>query len=96
MHNLIFDQLSLRAQEQGERIAIRVDDREMTFAEADSLHKKVASFLIELGTEKGERVGLIGPKSEAFVCTQFGTLRAGACYVPIDKTFPIERTFQIV
>ena len=41
---------------------------------------------------KCERVGLIGPKSEAFVCTQFGTLRAGACYVPIDKTFPIART----
>ncbi len=96
MHNLIFDQLSQRAQEQGERIAIRVDDREMTFAQADTLHKKIASFLIELGTMKGERIGLVGPKSEAFVCTQFGTLRAGACYVPIDKTFPIERTFQIV
>ena len=96
MHNLIFDQLSQRAQEQGERIAIRVDDREMTFAQADSLHRRVASFLIELGTAKGERIGLIGPKSEAFVCAQYGTLRAGACYVPIDKTFPIERTFQIV
>lgn len=96
MHNLIFDQLSDRAREQGDRIAIRVDDREMTFSEADTLHKQVASFLIELGCAKGERVGLIGPKSEDFVCTQYGTLRAGACYVPIDKTFPIERTFQIV
>ncbi len=96
MHNLIFDQLSKRAQEQGDRIAIRVDDREMTFSQADTLHQQVASFLIELGTEKGARIGLIGPKSEDFVCTQYGILRAGACYVPIDKTFPIERTFQIV
>jgi len=96
MHNLIFDQLSFRAQEQGERIAIRVDDREMTFSELDTLHKRVASFLLELGMSKGERIGLIGPKSEAFVATQYGTLRAGGCYVPIDKTFPIERTFQIV
>ncbi|MCP4445326.1 MAG: long-chain fatty acid--CoA ligase [Myxococcales bacterium] len=87
MHNLIFDQLSQRAREQGGRIAIRVDDRDMTFTQADTLHKQVASFLIELGTNKGERIGLIGPKSEDFVCTQYGTLRAGGCYVPIDKTF---------
>ncbi len=96
MHTLIFDQLSQRAQEQGERVAIRVDDREMSFAELDLLHKRVASFLIELGVAKGDRIGLVGPKSEAFVATQYGTLRAGACYVPIDKAFPIERTFQIV
>jgi amino acid adenylation domain-containing protein len=96
MHYLIFDQLSDRAREQGERIAMRVDDRQMTFAEADKLAKSVASFLIEIGTGRGDRIGLIGPKSEAYVCSQYGTLRAGGCYVPIDKAFPIERTFQIV
>ncbi len=96
MHTLIFDQLSQRAREHGERVAIRVDDREMSFGELDRLHKQVASFLIELGVAKGDRIGLVGPKSESFVATQYGTLRAGACYVPIDKTFPIERTFQIV
>lgn len=96
MHNLIFDQLSARAREAGDRIAIRVDDREMSFSQLDALHKSVASFLIEIGTKRGDRIGLIGPKSEAFVSTQYGTLRAGAAYVPIDKTFPIERTFQIV
>ena len=96
MHNLIFDQLSQRAKEQGDRIAIRVDERQMTFAEVDTLARSVASFLIELGTGRGDRIGLIGPKSEAYVCSQYGTLRAGGCYVPIDKAFPIERTFQIV
>lgn len=96
MHNLIFDQLSQRAQEQGDRVAMRVDERQITFAEADTLARSVASFLVELGTGRGDRIGLIGPKSEAYVCSQYGTLRAGACYVPIDKAFPIERSFQIV
>ncbi len=96
MHNLIFDKLSARAQELGDRIAIRVDDVSMTFAEADALSKKVASFLISIGASIGDRIGLIGPKSEKYVCAQYGTMRAGGCYVPIDKTFPIERTFQIV
>ncbi|MBL4633881.1 MAG: amino acid adenylation domain-containing protein [Kofleriaceae bacterium] len=96
MYNLIFDLLGERAQEAGDRIAIRVDDRVMTFSQADELSKRVASFLLDLGTVHGERIALIGPKSEKYVCAQYGVMRAGACYVPIDKTFPIERTFQIV
>lgn len=96
MHNLIFDQLSRQALEQGDQIAICVDDRELSFSGADLLAKSVASFLIGLGIDKGDRIGLIGPKSENYVCSQYGTLRAGGCYVPIDKAFPIERTFQIV
>lgn len=96
MYNLIFDLLSERAQEAGDRIAIRVDDRVMSFAETDELSKRVASFLLDLGTVQGDRIALIGPKSEKYVCSQYGVMRAGACYVPIDKTFPIERTFQIV
>jgi amino acid adenylation domain-containing protein len=96
MHNLIFDQLSQQASQQGDQVAISVDQREVTFGEVDRLAKSVASFLIEIGTKQGDRIGMIGPKSENYVCAQYGALRAGACYVPIDKAFPIERTFQIV
>lgn len=96
MHTLIFDQLSQRAREMGTAIAIRVDERLMTFSEADALSRRITTFLLSIGTARGDRIGMIGPKSEAYVCAQYGTLRAAAAYVPIDKNFPIERSFQIV
>lgn len=96
MHNLVFDQLSQRAQEMGDKVAIRVDERQVSFADADTLSRRIARFLIEIGTRRGDRIGMIGPKSEAYVCGQYGVMRAAAAYVPIDKSFPIERTFQIV
>jgi len=44
----------------------------------------------------GDRVGILAPKSAASVVAQFGVLKAGACYVPLDPKSPASRLAVIM
>jgi non-ribosomal peptide synthetase component F len=44
----------------------------------------------------GDRVGILAPKSAAAVIGLYGTLKAGACYVPLDPKAPAGRLSHIV
>jgi amino acid adenylation domain-containing protein len=56
----------------------------------------LAARLTEAGVEKGDRIGLVLPKTAATVVSVFGILKAGAAYVPVDYTSPAERGRRIL
>ena len=62
----------------GDRVALRLDDRDVTYVEIDRAASGFASLLTEVGVEPGERVLLVMPDGLEYVAAVFGVLRVGA------------------
>ena len=67
-----------------DRIAIRLDDRTLTYAELDDAAARAAALLKAQGVEPGDRVGLMAPNVPEFAIAYYGALRAGAVVVPMN------------
>ncbi len=68
----------------------------MTYAELDALAARVARRLGELGVGAGSKIGICLPRSADVIAAIWGTLRAGAAYVPLDPEAPAERNAKIL
>jgi amino acid adenylation domain-containing protein len=79
-----------------ERPAVAVGERFLTYAELDRLSNQVARALLTRGVAPGDRVGILAPKSAASLVAQYGVLKAGAAYVPLDPKSPATRLATIM
>ncbi len=79
-----------------QRPAVSSDGCLLSYQELDRLSNKVARALLRAGVAPGDRVGILAPKSAAAVAGLYGTLKAGACYVPLDPKAPADRLSHIV
>ncbi|MEJ2087017.1 MAG: AMP-binding protein [Gammaproteobacteria bacterium] len=61
--------------------------RRYTFDELQALTAEAAA---AIGFERGQRVGVLGANSAAFVATLLGVMRGGAVAVPMNTRFPDE------
>jgi len=66
------------------RVALRCDDLQFTFAEFDDAAARVATLLERAGIEPGNRVGLMLPNTPAFAIAFFGIMYRGAVAVPMN------------
>jgi len=76
--------------------AVRSVDGDLDYAALDAHADRFAAWLRAHGVEPGDRVALWAPKSLAGVAAIVGALRAGAAYLPIDPTAPLERARLIL
>ena len=67
-----------------DRIAIRLDDRTLTYAELDDAAARMSALLKDKGIEPGDRVGLMAANVPEFAIGYYGALRAGAVVVPMN------------
>src|ERR1700738_2618957 len=67
-----------------DRIALRCDDLELTYAEFDAAAARVATLLERAGIEPGDRVGIMLPNTPAFAIALFGIIYQGAVAVPMN------------
>jgi amino acid adenylation domain-containing protein len=75
-----------------DRVAVEAEDgRTMTYAQLDRAADRLDARLARYGVGRGDRVGLMLPKSPEAVAAIHGILRAGAAYVPVDATAPVAR-----
>ena len=65
----------------GGRIALRLDDRELTYREVEALANRFGHLLRERGVRREERVMIALPDSPEFVGALFGILKLGAVVV---------------
>ncbi|HEX6601514.1 MAG TPA: long-chain fatty acid--CoA ligase [Solirubrobacterales bacterium] len=72
------------AQRFAERPAIRLGDRELSYAELDRDSSRVAALLKERGLEPGDRAGVMLPNVPEFPLAYYGILRAGGVVVPMN------------
>jgi benzoate-CoA ligase family protein len=62
----------------GDRIALRLDDRPVTYREVDQAASGVAQLLADQGVDRGDRVLMVMPDGLEYVASLFAVLRLGA------------------
>ncbi len=72
------------AERQSDRIAIKLDDFEISFEQLNEASARVAALLKDKGLEPGDRVGIMLPNVPYFPIAYYGILRAGGTVVPIN------------
>ncbi|GAB90329.1 non-ribosomal peptide synthetase [Gordonia rhizosphera] len=72
--------------------ALVADDATLTYTELDTRSNRLAHWLIRSGVGPEDIVGLRMGGSLGFVVAALAVLKSGAAYLPIDPTYPDERT----
>ncbi|SNS61369.1 fatty acid--CoA ligase [Sphingopyxis indica] len=94
---ITFDQfLTHWAKERPDRVAMREEDRVMSYAELEERTARVASALLAAGLERGDRIAWIGKNSDLYFTLFFGAARAGIVMAPIGwRLSPVEWAFIV-
>ncbi len=74
-----------------EAIAVSYEDQQLTYGELNSRANRVAHRLLALGVSAESRVAILMERSPDMVAGLLGILKAGAAYIPLDPTYPVER-----
>jgi amino acid adenylation domain-containing protein len=72
-------------------IAIRFDDRTVSYAALDARADAIAATLHAAGLKQGDLVGICLDRSPDMVAALFAVHRIGAAYLPLDPDFPAAR-----
>jgi amino acid adenylation domain-containing protein len=93
---LLHDLVSRQARARPDAVAVTSEGGALTYGELDALSARLASVLVDRGVGPGSRVCLLLPKSTWAIVSMVGTLKAGACYVPLDPDSPVPRLRRMV
>jgi amino acid adenylation domain-containing protein len=88
--------VSLASERWPEQTAVAMDGERLSYAKLEAASNRLARLLIERGTQKGDRVCLLQPKSPRAIVSMLATLKAGGVYVPIDVASPAVRVQRIL
>ena len=80
----------------GERVALRLDDRDVTYAQVDRMANRAGNALREIGVRQEERVLIALPDGVAFVAVLFGALKIGAVAVPLNGELPVDNLAAVI
>jgi amino acid adenylation domain-containing protein len=87
MHGLFEQQVAKNPK----NIAVIYEDTRITYVELDEISNRVANYLIALGLEKGDLVGVSVYKSVNLVIALLGVIKAGGVYIPFATSYSTER-----
>ena len=73
------------------RPAVVDDEGTFTFAELDTVSRRVAAFIQRQGFAPEHPVGVMGGRNRHFSAAALGVLRSGGVYVPLDPALPVRR-----
>ncbi|WND16686.1 AMP-binding protein [Streptomyces violaceus] len=87
----LLEALAATATTRPDKVAIRDDDRELTYRDLTAWTRRVVTLLVDQGIRPGDRVAITGTRSAAIVAAMLATVYAGATYVPLDAGYPVKR-----
>ena len=85
-----------QAEQRPEAVAVVLARQRVTYREMEESGNRLARLLIRNGCERGDRVGLLLPKSIPALLGMLGALKAGCVYVPMDTASPAARLAKII
>lgn len=71
--------------------AVVFEKQQLSYGELDRRANQLANHLLRLGVQTDGLVGVCLDRSLEMVVGLLGVLKAGAAYVPIDPTYPVDR-----
>jgi amino acid adenylation domain-containing protein len=84
----------------GERPAVTLNGKSITYRELDLLSNRIASALIEQGARhdahKGAIVAICLERSVEMVAAMLGVVKSGAAYLPLDPGYPMARLNETI
>lgn len=92
----VIDLFNEQVQKTPNKTAICYNNISLTYTELNKLVNKLCSYLIQNGLKNKDKVCLFLNNSIDLVASILAVLKCGACYIPIDVTYPIERVEYIV
>ena len=75
------------AAKHGDRIALKLDDTELSYSVIEEGSARLAGLIRSKGVEPGDRVAVMLPNVPYFAPIYFGILRAGAVVVPLNPRY---------
>ncbi len=66
-------------------------DKRMTYREFDEECNRIANALIKRGVRRGDRIVILLPRRSYLITAIYGTMKAGATYIPCDPEYPADR-----
>ncbi|OPG95128.1 hypothetical protein B2I21_27960 [Chryseobacterium mucoviscidosis] len=87
----IYQQFSQAVLRHPHAVAIEDGERTITYEELQTQAQAIACMLRDAHTEAGTVIGLYMERSIELVASMLGTLKVGACFVPVDPEYPAER-----
>lgn len=76
--------------------AIIFGEESISYSELNEMANQIAYMLRDKGVEAEDRVAIFMPKCIMCYAAILGTMKAGACYIPLDPGYPEERVRYIV
>jgi amino acid adenylation domain-containing protein len=89
-------QIAATADRRGDWPAIEAHDGTFSYAEMDRLSNQLAHRLLDAGLQREARVGVSLPRGATELLSMLAIIKAGAAYVPLDPTHPVERLTNIL
>jgi amino acid adenylation domain-containing protein len=87
----LHDSLTVQAERRPEATAVVWRDQATSYGELEQASNRLARALVAIGCRRGDRVGLLLPKSTQALVAMFATLKADCIYVPVDTGNPAAR-----
>src|SRR6056297_1667348 len=84
---LIWQALEQAAEQSPEQTAYIYQDRQISFREVSESADRVACGLLNLGFEKGDRIGIIGLNQPEWLYTYFAAAKIGAVVVGLNVRY---------
>ncbi|GAA4523535.1 non-ribosomal peptide synthetase [Amycolatopsis samaneae] len=76
--------------------AVVCRERTLTYGELDRLSNRLAHKLVESGVRREDPVAVLLGRDVEMVVALFGVLKAGAVYVPMDASYPVDRLAYMI
>jgi amino acid adenylation domain-containing protein len=93
---LLQDLVTRQAQTRPGSLAMVCGPESIAYGELDALSNRIARLLVDAGCGRGDRVGLLIPKSIPAIASMLGALKADCTYVPLDTGSPPARLAKII
>src|SRR5437867_3100740 len=91
LHYTLHGLVSEAARVSPDQEAVRCVGRSISYRQLDQASNGLARALRDGGVRRGDRVGILLPKSLEMVGAVYGIMKAGGAYVPLDPQAPVSR-----
>lgn len=93
---LVHQRFEERASDAPDRTALVYEDVRWSYGELNKRANQLAHHLRRGGVKAGDAVGVCIGRTPELVLAVLGVLKSGACYVPIDPSYPVERILMMM